>query len=199
MNKILSLILITFPLLFTACPRDEMYYEEENTPVDPGIPEEETPPVETPPVNPPISEENDELSIEFQAESPVDGLDTLTAVRGSYCNQTMCVDKIGLPDLIEGVDYQEVEACAAIIIDTQEGQALSSISASVVDANGQDLNYVLESPIGGSQYYPEAEGFIFFPRETCENLSGEFVLSVFLTFEEGGDVSYFLPITWREF
>ena len=158
----------------------------------------------------PASEHHDEVPsvgpiVQFQVETPVDGLDTLPVVNGSYCfgeeSIVSCVDTVMPNILSEGVESYELYELwedTYVHVLSREGE-LKSIEAKLLNPDGESLNCAVNTTLGGSELFPEVDGFVTLYSEACEVHAPEsFILEVFVTFEEGGDAIYYVPLKWKE-
>jgi hypothetical protein len=111
---------------------------------------------------------------------------TVAGVEGSYCFGPMCVDKIAPIDLVAeaGLDFEAISR--SNILFSNEA-ALSSMSVSLMNESG--------ASVGQSTELTESSSGEFAYTIPSSVPAGDYYLSVFATFEEGGDVSYIFPIS----
>lgn len=111
----------------------------------------------------------------------------IPGLQGSYCDTTMCVDTIPLMDLFKesGLDFWPMNTADSQNLILKTDKSFSSYSVGLRSEEGEILRCHIES---------EEKSKMEVSINLC-GTEGEVFVDVFVQYKEGGDASFYYPIS----
>ncbi len=118
------------------------------------------------------------------------GQEEIPGIQGSYCDDTMCVDKMSHVEMIKEsmMSYYSMSPSEADNLIFKVEEPASPVSFQVF--RGEDGTNVMDC-----EFIPEKISETEYAIDLCDNLEGDYVLSGSAYYQTGGDGIYFYPIS----
>lgn len=117
------------------------------------------------------------------------GQEEIPGIQGSYCDDTMCVDKMSHVEMIKEsmMSYYSMSPSEADNLIFKVEEPASSVSFQVFEAEkGTNIE---------CSFIPEKTSDTEYTLNLCDELQGEYILSGSAYYQTGGDGIYFYPIS----